>query len=78
MAEKRKLHGYKLLHTLKGRNFTLKLFAQNGSKFVIIANYHIWRVVYNTKRFEFATIEEAEYYIHRVSARKGLLNPILM
>tara|TARA_R110000850_G_C9819092_1_gene452257 strand:- start:64 stop:300 length:237 start_codon:yes stop_codon:yes gene_type:complete len=77
MSENRKPYGYKLLNTLKGKNLILKLFAQNGSRFIVIASSHFLGFVFTTKRFEFSSLEDAEYYCRRVGVRKGMLKPIL-
>jgi hypothetical protein len=71
MPQQRNPRGFKILERKEKPQKTIKLFARNGSRYVILINYYFWGLCFRSRYFEFNELEQAYAVYHRLEAEEN-------
>jgi len=67
MVSKRELRGFKILKGEKTRGTSLKLFAVNGSKYMVMITRYFFGMPLKRKSYEFHNLKQAEFFYEKLA-----------
>lgn len=70
MLKERHPRGFKILDKHQKAKKTIHLFAKNGSRYIILINYHYWGFCLRSRLFEFNDLNQAYSVFHRLRDEK--------
>lgn len=70
MVKSREIRGFKILKSTRKGALSLKLFAQNGSRFMVMLSRYFMGIPLKRKLYPYDNLKDAEYHYEKLFSSK--------